>query len=143
MPTITSAGLRAEPNLTPMIDVMLVLLIVFMVVIPTLLTGFTAEPPRATHVAAHPAEAADQMLGIDAFGHYYLDRQPVAGDALAGRLREIYVGERVDRVLYPTADSALAYGKVLEAIDIASRSGVRVVGMVGESGPVVLPHSRP
>lgn len=143
MLTNASATVRAEPNVTPMIDVMLVLLIIFMVVIPSLLTGVAAEPPLATNLRARPEEAADQTLGIDAAGRYYLNREPIANAALGERLRSIYLGEREDRVLYLAADKRLEYREVLEAIEVASRSGVRVVGMVGTLRPKVSQASRP
>jgi len=61
-------SVQSTPNVTPMVDVMLVLLIIFMVVAPSLLDGFLAEPPTATNVRDHPNDSADVTLGIDATG---------------------------------------------------------------------------
>ena len=64
-----AAALQSTPNVTPMIDVMLVLLIIFMVVTPALLAGFNAEPPQAQNIKDHPEDdQTDQVLGIDKDG---------------------------------------------------------------------------
>jgi biopolymer transport protein ExbD len=131
---VTHAPLRAEPNVTPMIDVMLVLLIIFMLVTPVIVNGMRAVPPSAAHVRAHPEEEADHTLGIDRNGEYYLDRRPVPAALLAGRLRTLYAGS-TDRVLYLHADRDLGYAVVRDAMEIARESGVRVIGMIAEPPP--------
>ncbi|HEY2851903.1 MAG TPA: biopolymer transporter ExbD, partial [Gemmatimonadaceae bacterium] len=70
MSTGGSGGVASTPNVTPMVDVMLVLLIIFMVVAPALLAGFTADPPQAQNIKDHPEdEQTDQVLGIDKAGN--------------------------------------------------------------------------
>ena len=112
-----------------MVDVMLVLLIIFMVVAPTLLDGFRAEPPKAVNVKDHPLDSADVVLGIDAAGRFYLNKKPVAEADLGVRLQSIYRTGR-DPILYLKADRELDYSKVLAAVDIARKNGVSLVGMV-------------
>jgi len=128
------SSVRAEPNVTPMIDVMLVLLVIFMLVIPAMMNGFTAEPPRAANLRAHPADDGDRVLGIDAHGRLFLNRQPVSRDRLPARLGALFAG-RADRTLYVTADRGLDYRVVGETLDLAAASGVHVVGLVAERGP--------
>jgi len=66
MAASSGSGVQSSPNVTPMIDVMLVLLIIFMVVTPALLAGFNADPPKAVNLKDHPEDAnLDQVLGID------------------------------------------------------------------------------
>ena len=125
------ARLHTEPNVTPMIDVMLVLLIIFLVITPTILSGFPAVPPAAANLRAHPEEPADVMVGIDANGRYYLNKRPIEYPALASALREIYRG-RQDRVLYIKAHRDLEYRLVLDALEAAGVGGVRAVGMIAE-----------
>ena len=120
----------AEPNVTPMIDVMLVLLIIFMLVLPAIEEGFRAEPPRAENLRAHPDEGPDHVLGIDDAGRLYLDRRPIARDTLERRLRALYPAGAADQVLYVKAHDALAYGQVHDVLDAAARSGVRVTAMI-------------
>jgi biopolymer transport protein ExbD len=117
-----------------MIDVMLVLLIIFMVVLPALTAGFTAIPPQGINLKSHPEEDTDQVLGIDGDGNYYLNKKPISLDSIGPLLKEIYAS-RDDFVLYIKADKDLPYAKVIDAMDIASRNGVRVVGAVSEQQP--------
>src|SRR5438093_3090464 len=87
----TVGGMQATPNVTPMIDVMLVLLIIFMVVTPQLLAGFTADPPKAINLRDHPEDADnDHVLGIAKDGKYYLDKKLIEESAVGPALNNIY-----------------------------------------------------
>jgi len=126
-------GVKAEPNVTPMIDVMLVLLIIFMIIIPQISAGFTAVPPEGANLKPHPEEDTDQVLGIDANGVYYLNRNPIRNEDLAAAVRQIYTAPGRDEfILYVKADRNLKYDKVLEAVDIAAKNGVRMAAMITE-----------
>ena len=125
-------GVKAEPNVTPMIDVMLVLLIIFMVVTPALLAGFNAVPPQGVNLKDHPEVEGDQVLGIDAAGTYYLNKKPVRKEDLPQLLKTIYDARTEDKILYVKAHKDLEYSKVLDALDVATHNGVRVVGMISE-----------
>lgn len=128
-----SGGVQVTPNVTPMIDVMLVLLIIFMVVAPALLAGFNATPPEGVNLKDHPEdEHADQVLGIDRDGQYYLNKKPIKNYDLPQLLKQIYSVRVEDKILYFKADKELAYSKVLDALDIASKNGVRVIGMISD-----------
>ena len=115
-----------------MIDVMLVLLIIFMVVTPALLAGFNATPPQGVNLKDHPEVETDQVLGIDAQGTYYLNKKPIRKEDLPEMLKTIYEARTEDKVLYVKAHKDIEYAKVLDALDVASRNGVRVVGMISE-----------
>jgi len=126
-------GVQSTPNVTPMIDVMLVLLIIFMVVTPALLAGFTATPPEGVNLKDHPEdEQLDQVLGIDRDGQYYLNKRAIKNEDLPRLLKTIYDNRVEDKILYLKADKNLEYSKVLDAIDLASKNGVRVVGMISD-----------
>ena len=113
-----------------MIDVMLVLLIIFMIIIPALNAGFTAVPPQGQNIKSHPEEDQDQVLGIDDKGQYYVNKKPIQNDLLEAKLREIYDVRTEDKIMYVKAHKELEYGKVLDAIDIAAKAGVRVAGFI-------------
>ncbi len=123
-------GVKAEPNVTPMIDVMLVLLIIFMIVIPAINSGFNAEPPTGQNLKPHPEEDTDQVLGIDAQGQYYLNKGKIPNEELGSRLKAIYDARTEDKILYLKAHKGLKYEKVIDALDIAAKNGVRVTGMI-------------
>jgi biopolymer transport protein TolR len=131
----TESSVNSTPNVVPMIDVMLVLLIIFMLVIPAVTAGFQAVPPQGVNLKPHPEEETDQVLGIDAQGQYFLNRQQIPNAELAQRLRAIFQEREIDRVLYVKAHKDLEYGKVLDALDIAAKNEVRVAGMISEQRP--------
>jgi biopolymer transport protein ExbD len=132
---VGSGGVKAEPNVVPMIDVMLVLLIIFMVVTPQLAAGFTATPPQGINLRTHPEEESDQVLGIDRDGKYYINKKLVAAETLDVAIKHIYDARTIDKILYVKADKDLPYAKVMDAMDIASKNGVRVVGAISEQQP--------
>jgi biopolymer transport protein TolR len=128
-------GVKAEPNVVPMIDIMLVLLIIFMIVTPTLAAGFQAVPPEGVNLKSHPEEDTDQVLGIDREGRYYLNKKAIRNESLGEQLKALYDARTTDKILYVKAHRDLEYQKVLDAIEIASKSGVRVVGAISDQRP--------
>ena len=130
--TVAGEGVKAEPNVVPMIDVMLVLLIIFMVVTPALAQGFKATPPEGINIKTHPEEDSDQVLGIAVDGSFWLNKRPIAEDTLDETIKRIYEARSVDKILYIKADKDLKYKFVAKAMDIAAKNGVRVVGAVSD-----------
>jgi biopolymer transport protein ExbD len=130
-----SASVKAEPNVTPMIDVMLVLLIIFMLVVPAISAGFQAIPPQGVNLKPHPEEERDQVLGIDANGQYFLNKAPIPNPELGQRLKTIYENRTEDKLLYVKAHKDLEYSKILDALDIAAHNGVAVSGMITDQQP--------
>ena len=130
-----ASGVKAEPNVVPMIDVMLVLLIIFMIVTPLINAGFQAQPPVGINLKSHPEDNEDVVLGIDAFGDYYLNKKHIKNETLAAQLKSIYDARTTDKILYLKADKNLDYSKVLDAIDIAAHNGVRVLGAISDQQP--------
>jgi biopolymer transport protein ExbD len=135
MSTSGGSGVQSTPNVTPMIDVMLVLLVIFMVVTPLINAGFKATPPEGVNLKSHPEENEDQVLGIDINGQYYLNKKPIRNEDLPEALKQIYESRPDNKVLYLKADKGLEYSKILDAIDVASHAGVRVVGAITDQQP--------
>ena len=131
------AGVASTPNVTPMVDVMLVLLIIFMVVAPALMAGFNADPPQAVNIKDHPEDdKTDQVLGIDKDGNYYLNKKPIKSDDVAPMLKHIFVDTpRDEYIMYLKADKGLEYSKVMDAMEMAMKNGVKVVGMISDQKP--------
>jgi len=134
----TAGGVKASPNVTPMIDVMLVLLIIFMLVIPAITAGFQAIPPTGVNLKPHPEEDQDHVLGIDANGQYYLNKKAIPNAELGARLKAIFENRTEDKLLYVKAHKDLQYGKVLDALDIAAHNQVLVTGMITDQRPGTL-----
>jgi len=134
LPTVAGfeSDVNADINVTPMIDVMLVLLIIFMVVTPAL-AGYTAILPKAKTSA--PEKEKRVTLGIDRAGKYYIEGKQVfqVPDAqLTEKLKEQYRTRPEDHVLYLKADEQAGYDRVLTAIDAARHAGVRRIGAITE-----------
>lgn len=143
IPTIAGregSAVTSDINVTPMVDVMLVLLIIFMVITPAL-AGYHVTLPKSAN--ALPERDERVTLGIDINGNYYLDEQPqpVAPEQLAPRLRELYATRPEDHVLYMKADQGVEYSVVLTAIDAARAAGVRRVGAITEMAQPAAPAS--
>jgi biopolymer transport protein ExbD len=141
MRTNTTAGIQAQPNVTPMIDVMLVLLIIFMTIGPYLDAGFRLVPPSGQHLTKHPDESADAVIGLDVAGQLFYDKKPITEPELRLRLRARFAAAPEDRLVYVRADQGLDYARVQSAMDLASAEGARVVGLVASADqPVPAPR---
>jgi biopolymer transport protein ExbD len=130
-----SAGVgsvKADINVTPMIDVMLVLLIIFMIVTPLIAAGFKATLPKGKNLDPRPEGENEVVLGIDHAGRYVLNQRPIAPGTLEDQLRGIFAARTEDKILYFKADHQLKYSKIQEAVETARRSGVRVMAAITE-----------
>jgi biopolymer transport protein ExbD len=134
VPTVAgfNSDVNADINVTPMIDVMLVLLIIFMVVTPAL-AGYTAVLPKARTAA--PEKEDRVTLGIDRAGKFYIEGKSVINvpeEQLTDKLKEAFRTRPEDHILYMKADEQVGYDKVLTAIDAARNAGVRRIGAITE-----------
>ena len=127
-----SSAVKADINVTPMIDVMLVLLIIFMIVTPLIAAGFKATLPKGKNLDPRPEGDNEVVLGIDEFGRYFLNGRPLPEGTLEDQLRGIFQARTEDKILYFKADHGLKYQKIQEAVETARRSGVRVMAAITE-----------
>src|SRR5215208_6556878 len=125
-------SVRSEPNVVPMIDIMLVLLIIFMIVTPLIAAGFKATLPKGKNLDPRPEGDNEVVLGIDEFGRYFLNGRPLPEGTLEDQLRGIFQARTEDKILYFKADHGLKYQKIQEAVETARRSGVRVMAAITE-----------
>ncbi len=132
--SISGNGVSSNPNVTPMIDVMLVLLIIFMITIPQINAGFTATPPSGQNLKPHPEEDTDQVLGIDAEGNYWFNKALIRQEDLETLTKNTFAN-RDESILYVKAHKDLSYDKVLKALDLVAKGGVSVAALITEQTP--------
>jgi biopolymer transport protein TolR len=143
-------SVRADINVTPMIDVMLVLLIIFMIVTPAITAGFQASIPRANNPESREEADGEIRLGIDNLGKFYLEitgtngkytgMRYISDEDLQGQLASLYAARTVDKVLFLKADENIDFGRVQQAVEIARKAGVRVVAAIAEQQRAARPE---
>ncbi len=124
---------RAEINVTPLVDVVLVLLVILMLVAPMLKEDVPVELPIAAHAEEETASEIP-VLAIAADGAVTLDGAPLASDGLAARIGAIYA-TRADKTVMLAADRSLGYARVVEVMDACRAAGIARIGIVTSPEP--------
>ena len=119
----------AEINVTPLVDVMLVLLIIFMVTAPLLTQGLTVALPTAEGKSFELASNNPAKIQVTATGAVYLDGSPAGSTNLDTTLGPMLRSRRIKRALLE-ADKSVPYGRVVAVLDVMNRAGVEQLGMV-------------
>jgi biopolymer transport protein TolR len=122
----------ADINVTPLVDVMLVLLIIFMVTAPMLHQGVSVSLPK-TETTNLPSSVDDPViLSITADGRYYINETPVARGLLRDKLGA-FLRTRKDRTVFLKADRTLSVGTVVETLDVLNRMGIENLGFITDT----------
>ena len=125
-------GVMADINVTPLVDVMLVLLIIFMVTAPMLHQGISVALPKTATTNIQAQLEDPIVLSISRDGLFYINETPVARGLLRDRLRAILRGRKEKAVLLK-ADRGLSYGTVIETLDLLNRMGIESLGLVTDT----------
>ena len=120
----------AEINVTPLVDVMLVLLIVFMVAAPLLTSGVTVDLPKAS-AAPISQDSEPITLSINAEGHIFMGEAEVQVPELAAKLAAAADG-KMDRRIFVRGDKALPYGRIMEVMATVTQAGFTKVALLAE-----------
>ena len=129
----TGAPPMSDINMTPLIDVMLVLLVIFIITAPLLASSIRLDLPKAD-VAAPGDTPRFVLLVVDKTGQVFLDDKPVAPAELARRL-VLVAGQNPDTEVQLRADEAVPYGRVVEVLGAAQKAGLSRIGFVAEPKP--------
>ena len=123
-------GFLSDINVTPFVDVMLVLLIIFMVTAPMMTQGLEVDLPRTRTVSALPKESDSLVLTVKADGALYLDKYQVELADLEGQVRRLVADQK--KQLFLRADQAVSYGTVVKVMGVVKAAGVDRLGVVAE-----------
>jgi biopolymer transport protein TolR len=121
-------GLTNDINVTPMIDVLLVLLIIFMLVVPMSRKALDLQLPDPTETQSSSTPPPQIVLEVFPGDKYAVNKEPLTKATLPARLKEIYDG-RPEKIIFVKGDPKVKYSDVIYAMDVARGAGVKVIGV--------------
>jgi len=126
-------GVKSDINVTPLVDVMLVLLIIMMLVAPLLQQGVGVRLPTASNTIDKPETQGQTVVAIAANKSLYLNAKPIQETELASKINEILDNKSVaERIVLIKADEEVEYGEVMKAMDALHQIGVEDIGLITE-----------
>ena len=131
---VTSGKVTSDINVTPMADIMLVLLIIFMITTPLLQTGIPVNLPKAKYPLEAPdAESKDAVVvALDRQGRIYLGKNPVSESILMDTLTKRFSSGEINKIMFLKADTAVLYGRVVDLVNQCRETGVDKIGLMTE-----------
>lgn len=126
-----SGGLNSQINVTPLADVMLVLLIIVMLIAPLLQAGVVVALPEAANTVEKPDQDTQTVLHVDAAGRFFVDNVPTDETNLMSSVQRA-LDRKFERIVLIKADSGAPYSEVMEVLDRLQRAGIEDIGLVTE-----------
>jgi biopolymer transport protein TolR len=120
-------GLTNEPNVTPMIDVLMVLLIIFMVIVPTSRKAIDVQLPDPNPQPSSAPNTSQIVLSVHPGGQFEINKEAQTTATLASRLKQLYE-LRPDKIIFIKGDPNVTYQDIIKAMDVARGAGVKVIG---------------
>lgn len=122
-------GVKSDINVTPLVDVMLVLLIIMMLVAPMLQQGVSLQLPKANNTTDKPETQEQTVLSIARDKSFYLNAKPVPESEIPRRVTEILETKK-EKIVLIRADSEVEYGAVMAAMDALRQAGIEDIGLI-------------
>jgi biopolymer transport protein TolR len=124
-------GIKSDINVTPLVDVMLVLLIIMMIVAPLLQKGAPVRLPTASNSVDKPETQDQTVVAVAANGDFYVNGVPVPNTDLQRRVADI-IETKTEKIVLIKADEDAPYGKVMDAMDELRGAGIEDMGLITE-----------
>ena len=124
-------SLKADINVTPLVDVMLVLLIIMMLVAPMLQQGVSVKLPTATNTVDKPEVQGQTVVAIGRDKQMYLNAKPVQESEMATKVNELLENAK-EKIVLIKADEEVEYGAVMAAMDQLRQAGIEDIGLITE-----------
>src|SRR5437868_3126309 len=125
-------GVKSDINVTPLVDVMLVLLIIMMIVAPLLQQGVSVKLPRATNTAEKPETQGQTVVAITADKRYFVNAVQVQQGDMGKRIADL-LDKAKEKIVIIKADEDVEYGAVMEAMDTLRMAGIEDMGLITET----------
>jgi biopolymer transport protein ExbD len=125
----SKGGIKSDINVTPLVDVMLVLLIIMMIVAPLLQKGADVKLPLAANTAEKPETQDQTVLAVDRNDRYYVNGLPVLKQDLRQKVEEVLESKK-ERIILIKADEDARYSAVMDAMDEMRASGIEDIGLI-------------
>jgi biopolymer transport protein TolR len=124
-------GIKSDINVTPLVDVMLVLLIIIMIIAPMLQKGVELNMPYATNTQDKPDTADQTVVAVDAMGKLYVNTRQYPEDQVVARLKAI-METKTDKTVYLKGDKDAKYGAIMQMMDALRHAQIDTVGLITE-----------
>jgi biopolymer transport protein TolR len=125
-------GIKADINVTPLVDIMLVLLIIMMLIAPLLQKGVNVRLPLADHTNEKPDTQEQTVVHVDAYRGYYVNNIQVAEREVVDRIK-FALEERRERIVYLKGDTDAPYGAIMNMMDKLREAGIENVALITEA----------
>jgi biopolymer transport protein TolR len=126
-----SGSLKSDINITPLVDVVLVLLIIFMVITPLVQVGYDTKVPPKTETTAPPPSSDQIIIRLEADGRIFINKEEVSEHDFPNRLRDV-LKNRESKVTFFAAAGELPYDRVMSFMDVCRNAGAQNIGIVLE-----------
>jgi biopolymer transport protein TolR len=127
----SKGGVKSDINVTPLVDVMLVLLIIMMIIAPMLQKGVDVRLPTASNTQDKPETQDQTVVAVTADGRLHLDAIPYSDADMPQRIQEKLESKK-EKVVYLKADQDASYGRVMAAFDVLRKAQVENIGLIAE-----------
>ena len=130
----SKGSLKADINVTPLVDVMLVLLIIMMLIAPMLYQGVPLKLPEADHSAEKPDTQGQTVVAIDAHSRVFVNLMPVTADDLVPRVRRALDNSK-EKLVYVRGDKDARYSAIMDAMDALRQARIENIALITERKP--------
>ena len=127
-------SLKADINVTPLVDVMLVLLIIMMLIAPLLQQGVAVTLPEASNTGEKPDTQDQTVVAVDSRGHYYVNAIPVTSEDLVPRVQRA-LEDKKEKLVYLKGDKDAKYAAIMDAMDAMRKAQIENIALITERKP--------
>ena len=124
-------SLKADINVTPLVDVMLVLLIIMMLIAPLLQQGVAVTMPEAANTGEKPDTQDQTVVAIDSRGAFYVQSLPVSADDLIPRIQRV-LEDKKEKIVYLKGDKDAKYSAIMDAMDAFRKAQIENIALITE-----------